>query len=299
MNAMIKAVLNGPLPTREKQSLDPFPLGDCQLVDKHKVACGFDKAASGYNNLAKMQQEIADYGLSMLANMNISHAQCIVDIGCGTASSLEKLASTNRQQNMTQQIIGLDISMNMLRQANENASRHQQTKFTAINGDAERLPIQSSSVDVVYSSMAMQWCDSPHAVLNEISRVLQARGKALLCILTGESFSDLHKAWQHIGLPSRVNQFHHKQLWLDAAHNVKAKVEHSTKQFTSYHESIIDMLSSIKRIGANTRIAESAKASHYISKQEVKDLTRYMKQREDNQHLFPLRYQLLFLEIKK
>jgi malonyl-CoA O-methyltransferase len=287
-SVLVDSVLQAP----PKQTTTPLIISERQLVNKRKVANGFDKAANRYNSLAKVQQEIAGYGLSLLEKMGINSAQYLLDLGCGTGSSVSRLTK------LANQVVGLDISLNMLRQATQDATQHKQGMFTAINGDAEVLPIRSSSVDVVYSSMALQWCESPQLVLDEVKRVLKPKGKALLCILTGESFNDLQCAWQHMSLPSRINQFHSKQQWLNAAQSIQADVTHSVNHFTSHHSTVLDMLSSIKCIGANTRIVNSTKASNYISRQEIAGLTGYMNQQLGNNHKFPLCYQLLFLEIE-
>jgi malonyl-CoA O-methyltransferase len=270
-----------------------------QLVDKRKVAKGFDKAASVYTTLAEVQQRIADCGLSKLENANIQKVECLLDIGCGTAASFQRLGA------LASHVIGVDISANMLSNALFETAKCSglDSRFSAANGDAESLPIQSSSIDVLYSSMALQWCESPQKVLYEVHRVLKQNGKALLCILTGESFNDLHKAWQQMNMPSRVNQFHSKDEWLDAS--AELNIERSTvvtsthESFVSKHGTVIDMLSSIKRIGANTRCTDAASASAYISKKEIKSLQNYMKHQYGQQNAFPLCYEVLFLEIEK
>jgi malonyl-CoA O-methyltransferase len=292
MNAPNNALLKSVLQSSQHRAAGSLILTERQIVNKLKVADGFDKAASRYNSLAKVQQEIADYGLSRLEQMSVNSAQCLLDIGCGTASSFSRLV------NIADHVVGLDISLNMLCQATQDADQQNRVGFTAINADAEALPIQSSSIDVVYSSMALQWCESPKLALNEVKRILTPNGKALLCILTGESFNHLQSAWQHIRLPCRINQFHSKQVWLNAAKHLQNDFTYCIKHFTSHHVTIMDMLHSIKRIGANTRIADSSKASNYISRQEIAALTEHMILQLGTQQTFPLCYQLLFLEIE-
>jgi malonyl-CoA O-methyltransferase len=300
---------------------DPL-ISEPLCVNKHKVANGFDKAATRYTSLAVVQSEIAGYGLAnlerLIARDRLTHDNCnksavasilntntqsnseplkaqgdinyLLDIGCGPASA------SKRQAKLAKHVIGLDISFTMLQQANlGNAANIEQ--FSATNSDAESLPFQSNSIDIVYSSMALQWCSSPQKVLREVQRVLKPKGRALLCILTGESFNDLHQAWRSLMLPSRINQFHAKQSWLDACASLNGKCISTSKQFISEHESVIDMLSSIKRIGANTRIEHDNGAKRYISKQEILGLNRYFKQIYKSRASLPLCYEVVFLEI--
>lgn len=273
-----------------------------QQVNKQKVALGFDKAASQYNSLATIQAEIAEYGLRIIEGMDVKNASNLLDIGCGTAISCQRL------QCIAQQVTGIDISFNMLRNATIAISGVEKTSFNGINADAEYLPIKSNSIDCIYSSMALQWCQSPAHVLSEVHRVLKPKGKALLCILTGDSFKSLQNGWRHIGLPSRINTFHAPQSWINASEGCNWSVKSHTKGFTSYHNSVLDILSSIKRIGANTKLigvpskitlVRPEKQSHYMGKQELMGLSRYLKGGYTKNKLLPLEYHLLFLEINK
>ena len=40
-------------------------------------------------------------------------------------------------------------------------------------GDAEALPLAAGSVDLVYSSLALQWCHRPELLFAELARVLR------------------------------------------------------------------------------------------------------------------------------
>lgn len=273
-----------------------------QLVNKQEVALGFDNAASQYNSLATIQAEIAELGLTTLENMGIKKASNMLDIGCGTASSCGRLLG------LAQHVTGVDISFNMLQQASTNKSELETVRFTAINGDAECLPIQSNSMDIVYSSMALQWCQSPEQVLAEVYRVLKPNGSALLCILTGESFDDLQDAWQQIGRPSRINKFHSQQSWINASECFSWSVKTHPREVVSHHKDVLDMLASIKKIGANTKLVDTAsnislvnpdKTNNYMSKQEINALSRYLKARQPYNELLALEYQLILLAINK
>lgn len=279
-------------------------LSNCtyQMVNKHKVALGFDKAASQYNNLATIQHEIAEYGLTALELMGIKNAVNLLDIGCGTGTSYERL------QGLAQRVTGVDISFNMLRQASISDSNIEKVHFNGINGDAECLPIKSHSIDAIYSSMALQWCQSPELVVTEIHRVLKPKGKALLCILTGDSFNSLQNGWRHIGLPSRINKFHSSHAWVSASEGFNWIVKAYAKRFVSQHNNLFDMLGSIKNIGANTKLMDppglrflntAHKVSNYMGKREVNGLSRYLKACNAGNELLPLEYHLICLEINK
>ena len=267
---------------------------NCALLHKHKVAKGFDSAAIHYNEQAKIQHEIADYGLTRLEKMSAGMAMNMLDIGCGTALSYERL------RGIAKHVSGVDISLKMLHQALVNSHFDHSPCFTGINGDAESLPFKSSSFDTIFSSMALQWCESPETALREIHRVLKPKGKALLCILSGESFESLQNGWLHLGMQSRINSFHSTQDWTKASEGLNWSLNMHTRSFTSYHRSVLDMLRSIKNIGADTKISiANNKPNHYMAKQEVKALSAYLKTTEQGSELLPLSYHLVFLALHK
>ena len=68
--------------------------------------------------------------------------------------------------------VGLDIAEGMLRHARAaSAAPHW------VCADAEQLPLAADSVDLVFSSLALQWCETPGQALREIARVLKPVGR--------------------------------------------------------------------------------------------------------------------------
>jgi malonyl-CoA O-methyltransferase len=310
----VSAVTAQPLPSSPEPcrsiSHGAQTINDGQLVDKKQVAEGFNRAARVYSELATIQQQIAEYGLAKLSASCHGSVDTLLDIGCATATSFEQLGK------LSEHVIGVDISIDMLRTAmlehkQDAENLLQKSTFNSINGDAEALPLQTSSVDIVYSSMAMQWCNSPKHVLDEAFRVLKPGGRALLCILTGDSFADLQTAWKNMALPSRVNTFHSQQTWLNACDELKEingrhchkslsmQITSESKQFSIDYKNVVDMLKSIKQIGANTRIADLSVTNKYMSKRELAGLTHHFDEIYGAKNKLPLCYSLLFLEIIK
>jgi len=252
---------------------------------KATIAAGFNKQASQYNRYAKVQQDIAHVALSQFSK-ELNTTNTLLDLGCGTGAYMSRL------QAFTSTLIGLDLSRNMLLQARANLrskpahpssdsqsdndalvlpSYSYQSAF--VQADAESLPFINGSIDAVFSSMALQWCSQPEALIQEVHRVLSANGKATLAIMVDGSFERLHQAYGLIGVPSRVNRFAAREDWLNACEKLPWRLEYEEQIFDTQHTSVLDMLRSIKRVGANAKVngisASNESSANYTQNSNV------------------------------
>ncbi|MBF7073174.1 methyltransferase domain-containing protein [Glaciecola sp. MH2013] len=275
-----------------------------RMVDDNKqlIANNFAKAANQYNAHARVQKRVAQalfdeldqqliLGRGSQGNVNQPQFPKAMDLGCATGINTATLAS------YAETTIGLDISLGMLDIASAQVERFNHNRLVSrslhwLAADAEHLPLASQSIDLVYSSMAMQWCESPSAAIAEIRRVLAPKGKAFLAIMLGSSMMELHKAYHALGIPSRVNSFHLEQDWLNAA----AACTHHTKTFVDYHPDALAMLKSLKSVGAATKQSPNNESmcQASITRRELKGLEQEMSQHAQG---YPLSYDLLFLSI--
>lgn len=105
----------------------------------------------------------------------------ILDIGCSFGIILRELTPDDGLG------IGIDVDENL------GASSG---NISFLRGDAERLPIASSSIDVVLCNHVYEHTDTPESMLAEIRRVLKDDG---LCYFAGPNKYDLIEP--HYGLP--------------------------------------------------------------------------------------------------
>ena len=303
-----------------------------QDVAKKSVAKHFSAASSQYDRYAQVQKQIAQVNLELLNKVVAGgRVACSVDLGCGTGIHTKSLAA------MSESCLAVDISLGMLEMAKSNHAATKTAAFKRIQyctGDAEHLPLQSGTVNILHSSMALQWCSSPSIAISEIARVLSRNGSAQLAIMLGSSLHELRQAWEGLGLESRVNQFFDQQQWLEAADQlrtehadenqaVRFKVDYKVERFTEWHQSSLHMLRALKRIGAATKSTAkhvssdstfSAMASSTrIGKQELHALDQQMRKQWEAENqprivesdsnsgdaALPLSYQILFLSIHK
>ena len=74
-------------------------------------------------------------------------------------------------------------------------------------GDAEALPFADQSLDWVFSSLALQWCERPAQAFAEIHRVLKPGGQLLFSTLLVDSLWQLREAWGVVDGHAHVNRF--------------------------------------------------------------------------------------------
>jgi malonyl-CoA O-methyltransferase len=301
-----------------------------QQVNKKRVAEHFSAACYSYDQYAQVQKQIAEVNFELLADLVSGRSKYSVDLGCGTGSHTSALAK------MADNCLAIDISHGMLKAAQMNNAERATAANKAIlycSGDADSLPLQSHSIDALHSSMALQWCSSPSNAIAEIVRVLSTSGCAQLAIMLDSSLYELRQAWQHIGLAPRVNEFFSQKQWLDATQDLKTDevsssadaqidIQQQICSFTEWHQSSLQMLRALKRVGAATKSNDTqtdenshSPTSSAISRQELLELDEQMRQQlqaaneqspqvktggKDESSLgFPLTYQILFLSIKK
>ncbi len=98
----------------------------------------------------------------------------ILDLGCGTGRLLHRLAT----QFPTLQGIGLDLSAEMLRQAQQRNLHGVRLSYK--QGNAEAVPFGDSEFDAVFNTLSFLHYPNPQQVFSEVSRVLRPMGRFYL-----------------------------------------------------------------------------------------------------------------------
>lgn len=171
-------------------------LGSAAL-DKKKVAQSFSRAASTYDSVAQLQRDIGAQLFAHLPNKLLEHS-VVLDLGSGTGFFTRQLID----KYPAAQIVGLDIAEGML-----GFAARQQQGANWLCADAETLPLADGSIDVIFSSLAIQWCNHLPQLLRELARVLKPGGKLCIATLGPETLCELKAAWQQVDTYVHVNQF--------------------------------------------------------------------------------------------
>jgi ubiquinone/menaquinone biosynthesis C-methylase UbiE len=101
----------------------------------------------------------------------------VADLGCGPGHLVVELARVSREL----QVVGIDLSEEMLAQAEHHARRAGlEERITFRTGDALQIPFSEASLDLVVSTLSLHHWSDPVRVLNEIARVLRPGGSFLV-----------------------------------------------------------------------------------------------------------------------
>ena len=166
------------------------------LPDKRQVAASFSRAASSYDAVAELQRTVGSALIERLP-AKLTPARWL-DLGCGTGYFSRGLAS----RFSAGEGVALDIAEGMLRHA-----RPQGGASSFIAGDAECLPLRDASVDLIFSSLALQWCEDFPSVLSEAKRVLRPGGVFAFSSLCSGTLQELRDSWQAVDGFAHVNRF--------------------------------------------------------------------------------------------
>lgn len=116
---------------------------------------------------------IEDIELNILKEYLSTSAQRVLEVGCGTGIFLKHLSKLDHD------LHGLDYTEGMLRVAQMQLSNNDNSA-TLLHGNAENLPYSDNSFDLVYSYKVLAHVPNLHSALNDIHRVLQPNGTAIL-----------------------------------------------------------------------------------------------------------------------
>ncbi|WP_455229995.1 malonyl-ACP O-methyltransferase BioC [Geopseudomonas aromaticivorans] len=169
---------------------------EARLPDKRQVAASFSRAAASYDSVAELQRAV---GAELLAQLPAGLAPARwVDLGSGTGHFSRALAECFPQGQGT----AVDIAEGMLRHARALGGASQY-----VCGDAEHLPLASASQQLIFSSLALQWCADFAAVLAEARRVLAPGGVFAFSSLCVGTLQELRDSWQAVDGFVHVNRF--------------------------------------------------------------------------------------------
>lgn len=217
--------------------------------DRHKQAVrrAFDRAASSYDDAATVQKEVC-HRLAAFAAVNPAQrpVRSLLDAGCGTGYGLRLLA----RDHPAAQRIALDFAPAMLTQAIRQSCGGG-TQWP-VCGDVERLPLAADSIDAVWSSLAIQWCE-PHATFGELARVLSPGGTAWIATLGPDTLHELRLAFVGIDDADHVVSFTAPDGWLAAAVAAGLEVvDHARAPAFALAPDLRTLLRELKAIGAHS-----------------------------------------------
>lgn len=185
-------------------------------LDLTAVRRAFDQAAAHYDAHAVLQREVCDRLLERLDFVSLNPAT-VLDLGAGTGYGLERL----RLRYPAAGLVALDIAPAMLTVARERFPRpgwldRARALFPATGGagvpqfvcaDMAAMPLAANSVQLVWSSLALQWAQDLEATLKGIHRTLAPGGLLMFATFGPDTLKELRAAFAEIDATPHVNRF--------------------------------------------------------------------------------------------
>lgn len=209
------------------------------LSPRARIARAFSRSAASYDAHADLQRTVADKLLTMLPSPVA--AGVMLDLGCGTGYCTQRV----RTLAPAASLLALDLAEPMLQRARSVP------EVLPLCADAQQIPLRAQSVDVIVSSLTIQWCSDHAALFSELQRVLKPGGVALLSTLGPRSLHELRAAWAGIDSGVHSNQFVAAPALVAAAEAAGLAVQCSQEMHVRHHDSLRALAQELKGLGAN------------------------------------------------
>lgn len=139
------------------------------MNSKEKTMRHFNETASDYNN-SDDGKFVKEMYATLVDEIQKSESGKILDVGCGNGNLFKMLPDDKYE------LFGVDFSENMILEAKNSCKG----KATFNVADAEMLPFEDNTFDIVVCNASFHHYIHPDAVLGEIRRVLKNGGRLLI-----------------------------------------------------------------------------------------------------------------------
>lgn len=156
-------------------------------ADKRAVARQFGRAAASYDASARIQAQVAGELAATLPALGLRKGARVLEIGCGTGLLTRRALPLVPDLG---QWLASDLSPAMAARCRATCGDDPRLGIVAMDGEAPALP--AGSVDLVCSSLALQWFADPAAALAAWCRLLRPGGRLLVATLADGTFRE----WQ-------------------------------------------------------------------------------------------------------
>jgi malonyl-CoA O-methyltransferase len=252
--------------------------------DKKRMQKNFNNKADSYESYAVLQKEVCNRMLERLPLVSLQ-PEVMVDCGSGTGWGVQGLMKHYRKA----QVIALDLSLPMLQHS--KAKGGWLRKPGLICADAEQLPLADASVDMVFSSLMLQWCDAPR-VFAEFKRILKPNGLLMFSSFGPDTLKELRHSWAQVDDDIHVNAFVDMHDLGDALlHAGLAEPVMDMDLITLTYSDASMVMKDLKAIGANTIMHKKNKGLMTPAKLQ-KVIEAYEVFRIDN--LIPASFEVVF-----
>ncbi len=260
-------------------------------IDKRQVRRAFSRAAQDYDAAAVLQREVCTRMLERLDYIKLQPARAL-DVGSGTGWGTRQLGERYPKAEVT----ALDIAIGMLQVARGTSSWWKKLfagkRENFLCADVEALPIASNSVEMVWSNLALQWCNDLPATFVELHRVLKTEGLLMFSTFGVDTLQELRIAFSDVDGYSHLSRFtdmHDIGDMLVAAGFADPVME--MEKITLTYDDVRAVMQGLKSIGAHN--ATAGRASGMMGKKAwQRIIENYEKLRRDGK--LPATFEIIY-----
>jgi malonyl-CoA O-methyltransferase len=119
-------------------------------------------------------------------------------------------------------------------------------------GDIESLPLAAKSVEMVWSNLAIQWCNDLPATFAELHRVLKVDGLLMFSTFGPDTLKELRRAFDGVDRHNHLNRFTDMHDIGDMlVHSGFAEPVMDMEYLTLTYDDVRGVLQDLKSIGAH------------------------------------------------
>jgi len=257
-------------------------------TEKNRIQKHFDAKAICYETSAVLQRNVCNELLERL-DLTSLKPDIVLDVGCGTGWGTQDLLKKYKKA----KIISLDLSPEMLKQTKSKGGWLRKPQL--ICADAEDIPLEDESVDLIFSSLMLQWCDYKK-VFAEFKRILKPDGLLMFSSFGPDTLKELKQSWARVDNHAHVNEFTDMHDLGDALiHAGLAEPVMDMDLLTLTYNDAMSVMKDLKAIGANTILKNQQKDAEHglVTPAKLKRVVAHYEQfRKDG--IIPASYEVVY-----
>jgi len=287
------------------RALDMF---SSNVDSKQHLASSFGRAAESYDRSAHLQKlvghALCDRFKSIFDSRGLARPSYFLDLGCGTGYFSQRLLEAFDPQTL---VLG-DISKDMLHCALERSkqwsveqgvqARAHNYSILVCQLDAENLGFAESSIDLIFSSLALQWAGDLSGVMGHVRHCLREDGLIAFSTLLDGTLAELKSAWARVDDQQHVNEFLLFEDHLKAAEENGLTIEFAEQvDVVLPYDKPLQLMKDLKAIGAHNISSERPKA--LMGKSKLNGVLRAYEQYRRLDGTVPATYRVGYFVLRK
>ncbi|MES2606668.1 MAG: methyltransferase domain-containing protein, partial [Pseudomonadota bacterium] len=191
-------------------------------------------------------------------------------------------------------VLALDLVLPMLQRTQQQCDTGDRLQLLC--ADAQALPLHDNSMDLIVSSLTVQWCRDVGKMFSEMHRVLRPGGRILLSTLGPQTLQELRAAWSQVDAKHLANSFVTRAGLMNAANAAGLRGDATTDMKMRHYQSLHALAQELKGLGANAVASQTQPTA--VSPAAFKAAsTAFARGREANG--IPVSWEIFYLQLHK